>query len=80
MTSISRQERDTLSRCIREPYTNNGLPLSSFGDLIAHLATQTMNVVAVFGTTEAALTTVTKATAAQEAAFEFLKIETLRAQ
>jgi hypothetical protein len=47
---------------------------------MAHLATQTMNVVAVFGTTEAALTTVTKATAAQEAAFEFLKIETLRAQ
>jgi hypothetical protein len=60
--------------------TDSGLPLSSFGDLMAHLATQTMNVVAVSGATEAAFTTVTKATALQEAAFELLKIEPLCVQ
>jgi hypothetical protein len=40
--------------------TDSGLPLSSFGDLMARLATQTMNVVAMSGATEAAFTTVTK--------------------
>ncbi len=60
--------------------TENGLPLSSFGDLMAHLATQTMNVVAMAGASNAAFTTVTKATALQEAAFELLKAEPMRVQ
>jgi len=55
--------------------TDSGLPLSSFGDLMAHLATQTINVVAVPGAAEAAFTTVAKPTALQEAAFELLKAE-----
>jgi hypothetical protein len=60
--------------------TDSGLPLSSFGDLMAHLATQTMNIVAMSGATEAAFTTVTKATPLQEAAFELLKAEPVRVQ
>jgi Transposase DDE domain len=60
--------------------TESGLPLSSFGDLMAHLATQTMNVVAMSAASNAAFTTVTKATALQEAAFELLKAEPMRVQ
>jgi hypothetical protein len=73
----------TLAGIERKPgrrRTDSGLPLSSFGDLMAHLTTQTMNVVAVSGATEAAFTAVTKATALQEAAFELLKIEPLCVQ
>ena len=34
--------------------TDDGLPLSGFSDLMAHLATQTMNVIAVPGAKDAA--------------------------
>jgi Transposase DDE domain len=60
--------------------TDDGLPLSRFSDLMAHLATQTMNVVAVSGAPEAAFTTMSKPTALQEAAFRLLGAEPIRVQ
>jgi len=60
--------------------TDEGVPLSSFRDLMAHLATQTMNVVAVPGAPEAAFTTTSKPTALQEAAFKLLGAEPGRVQ
>lgn len=55
--------------------TDDGLPLSSFRDLMAHLATQTMNVVAMAGAPEAAFTTTSKPTTLQEAALRLLDAE-----
>lgn len=60
--------------------TDDGLPLSGFSDLIAHLATQTMNVVAVPGAKDAAFTTLTNPTALQTAAFRLLGTEHARVQ
>ncbi|HXR93679.1 MAG TPA: IS1634 family transposase [Steroidobacteraceae bacterium] len=60
--------------------TDDGLPLSGFSDLMAHLATQTMNVIAVPGTTDAAFTTLTNPTALQNAAFRLLGTEHVRVQ
>ncbi len=60
--------------------TDDGLPLSSFRDLMAHLATQTMNVVALSGAPAAAFTTTSKPTALQEAAFSMLGAESPRVQ
>ena len=60
--------------------TDDGLPLSGFSDLIAHLATQTMNVIAVPGAKDAAFTTLTNPTALQNAAFRLLGTEHARVQ
>jgi hypothetical protein len=60
--------------------TDDGLPLSSFSDLMAHLATQTMNVIAVPGAKDAAFTTLTNPTALQNAAFRLLGTEHVRVQ
>ena len=60
--------------------TDDDLPVSSFADLMAHLATQTMNVVAVPGAPEAAFTTISKPTALQEAAFGLLGVESMCVQ
>ena len=60
--------------------TDQGVPLCSFRDLMAHLTTQTMNVVAVSGAPEAAFTTISKATALQEAAFKLLNADPPRVQ
>jgi hypothetical protein len=60
--------------------TDDGVPLSSFRDLMAHLATQTMNVVALAGAPAAAFTTTGKPTALQEAAFSMLGTEPARVQ
>jgi hypothetical protein len=60
--------------------TDDGVPLCSFRDLMAHLATQTMNVVAVAGAAEATFTTNSKPTALQEAAFKLLDAEAARVQ
>lgn len=60
--------------------TDDGVPLSSFRDLMAHLATQTMNVVAVVGAPEAAFTTTSKPTALQQAALNLLGTERGRVQ
>jgi len=60
--------------------TDDGLPLSSFPDLMAHLATQTMNVIAVPGAKDAAFTTLTNPTALQNAAFRLLGTEHVRVQ
>lgn len=60
--------------------TDDGLPLSSFSDLIAHLATQTMNVIAVPGAKDAAFATLTNPTALQSAAFRLLGTEHARVQ
>jgi hypothetical protein len=60
--------------------TDDGLPLSGFPDLMAHLATQTLNVVAVPGAPEAAFTTITQPTALQHAAFNLLGTEPIRVQ
>jgi hypothetical protein len=60
--------------------TDDGLPVSSFSDLMAHLATQTMNVIAVPGAKDAAFTTLTNPTALQSAAFRLLGTEHARVQ
>ena len=60
--------------------TDDGLPLSGFSDLMAHLATQTMNVIAVPGAKDAAFTTLTNPTALQNAAFRLLGTEHARVQ
>jgi hypothetical protein len=60
--------------------TDDGLPLSGFSDLMAHLATQTMNVIAVPGVKDAAFTTLTNPTALQTAAFRLLGTEHVRVQ
>ena len=60
--------------------TDDGLPLSGFSDLMAHLATQTMNVIAVPGAKDAAFTTLTNPTALQNAAFRLLGTEHVRVQ
>jgi hypothetical protein len=60
--------------------TDDGLPVSSFSDLMAHLATQTMNVIAVPGAKDAAFTTLTNPTALQNAAFRLLGTEHARVQ
>ena len=60
--------------------TDDGIPLNSFRDLMAHLATQTMNVVAVVGAPEAAFTTTSKPTALQQAAFKLLGTDLGRVQ
>src|SRR6185437_6464085 len=60
--------------------TDDGLPLSGFSDLMAHLATRTMNVIAVPGAKDAAFTTLTNPTALQNAAFRLLGTEHVRVQ
>ncbi len=60
--------------------TDDGVPLCSFRDLMAHLATQTMNVVAVPSAPEATFTTISKATALQQAAVKLLDAEPARVQ
>ena len=60
--------------------TDDGLPLSGFSDLMAHLATQTMNVIAVPGAKDAAFTTLTNPTDLQTAAFRLLGTEHVRVQ
>jgi hypothetical protein len=60
--------------------TDEGLPVSSFSDLMAHLATQTVNVIAVPGAKDAAFTTLTNPTALQNAAFRLLGTEHARVQ
>jgi hypothetical protein len=64
----------------RRRRTDDGLPLSGFSDLMAHLATQTMNVIAVPGAKDAAFTTLTNPTALQNAAFRLLGTEHARVQ
>jgi hypothetical protein len=60
--------------------TDDGIPLCSFRDLMAHMATQTVNTVSVPGAPEAAFTMTSKATALQEAAFKLLDAEAGRVQ
>jgi hypothetical protein len=52
--------------------SDDGLPISSFADLMAHLATQTLNVIAIPNAKGAAFTTITKPTILQNAAFTLL--------
>jgi hypothetical protein len=60
--------------------TDDGLPLSCYADLIAHLATQTLNTVAVPGAAQATFTTLSKPTPLQEAAFRLLGTDLPRVQ
>jgi DDE family transposase len=60
--------------------SDDGLPLCRFSDLMAHLATQTLNTVALPGAAQAAFTTLSKPTPLQEAAFRLLGAELPRVQ
>ena len=60
--------------------TDDDLPLSRFSDLMAHLATQTLNTVALPGAAQAAFKTLSKPTPLQEAAFRLLGTDLPRVQ
>lgn len=60
--------------------TDDGLPLCRFSDLMAHLATRTLNAVAVPGAAQATFTTLSKPTPLQEAAFRLLGTDLPRVQ
>jgi hypothetical protein len=60
--------------------SDDGLPLCRLSDLMAHLATQTLNTVAVPGAARATFTTLSKPTPLQEAAFRLLGAELPRVQ
>jgi Transposase DDE domain len=60
--------------------SDDGLPLCRFSDLMAHLATRTLNTVALPGAARAAFTTLSKPTPVQEAAYRLLGTELPRVQ
>jgi hypothetical protein len=59
---------------------DENLPLLSFADLMAHLASQTLNTAAQPGAPNATFTTLTNPTTLQAAAFALLGIEPMRVQ
>ncbi|EGO94359.1 IS1634 family transposase [Acidiphilium sp. PM] len=59
---------------------DDNLPLSSFADLMAHLATQTLNTAALPKAPNATFTTLATPTTLQAAAFNLLEIEPMRVQ
>jgi hypothetical protein len=59
---------------------DENLPLSSYADLMAHLATQTLNTAALPKASHVAFTTLAKPTPLQAAAFKLLGTEPMRVQ
>jgi hypothetical protein len=59
---------------------DQSLPISSFTDLMAHLATQTLNTAALPKAPNATFTTLAKPTPLQTAAFDLIGIDPMRVQ
>ena len=59
---------------------DQSLPISSFTDMMAHLATQTLNTAALPKAPNATFTTLAKPTPLQAAAFDLIGIDPMRVQ